>query len=138
MAKTRILLVDDFKPWRTAARRILGAVPDFQIVGEASNGVEAIDKVATLVPDIVLLDIGMPLLNGLEAARAIRQGSPQSTIIFLTEQDDEDVMNAALATGAVAYLVKSRATQLSLEAAIRRAREESASLFPPAASLSSL
>ena len=111
----------------------MGAVPDFQIVGEAGDGVEAIEQAAKLRPDIVLLDIGMPLLNGLEAARAIRQGSPQSTIIFLTEQDDEDVMNTALATGAEAYLVKSRTTQLSLEAAIRRAREESASFFGPAA-----
>jgi DNA-binding NarL/FixJ family response regulator len=136
MPITRILLVDDFKPWRVAARRILSAVPDFQIVGEASNGVEAIEQAAALLPDIVLLDIGMPLLNGIEAARTIRQASPESKIIFLTEQDDEDVMSVALATGAEEYLVKSRTTQLSLEAAIRRTRGTSASFDCPAPGLS--
>lgn len=128
--KTRVLLVDDFKPWRVAASRILGADPDVQIVGEAGDGREAIEKAATLLPDVVLLDIGLPLLNGLQAARQIRQASPQSKIIFLTGQDDEDLRNAALATGAEAYVVKSRALaelQLSLEAAARRTRETSSS-----------
>ena len=132
MAQTRILLVDDFQPWRVATGRILRAVPDFQIVGEASDGVEAIEKAATLRPDIVLLDIGMPLLDGLQAARIIKQASPESKIIFLSEQNDEDIICAALATGAGAYLVKSKTTQLSLDAAIRRARGESASFFRPA------
>ena len=99
-----------------------------------SDGVEAIEKAAMLLPDIVLLDIGMPLMNGLEAAKTIRQASPLSKIIFLTGQDDEELKSAALATGAEAYLVKSRITQLSLEAAIRRAHEESGSFFPHAAS----
>ena len=138
--KTRILLVDDFKPWRLATCRILGAIPDVQIVGEASDGVEAIGKAATLRPDVVLLDIGLPLLNGLEAARQIRQVSPQSKIIFLTGQDDEDLRSAALATGAEGYIVKSRAAaelQLSLEAVVRRTREASASFGFPTPSLSS-
>jgi DNA-binding NarL/FixJ family response regulator len=78
VAQIRILLVDDFKPWRLAVSRILGTAPDFQIVGEASDGVEAIEKAATLRPDIVLLDIGMPSLNGLEAARTIRHAIPES------------------------------------------------------------
>ena len=136
---TRILLVDDFQPWRVAASRILSSAPDFQIVGEASDGVEAIEKAATLIPDVVLLDIGLPLLNGLEAARQIRQASPQSKIIFLTGQDDEDLRDAAFARGAEAYVVKSRAArelQLSLEAAIRRTREAPASFGCPQPSLS--
>jgi DNA-binding NarL/FixJ family response regulator len=136
MVKTRILLVDDFEPWRVAASRILSATPDCQIVGEASDGVEAIEQAGALHPDIVLLDIGMPLLNGLEAAKTIRRASPESKIIFLTGQDDEELRSAALATGAVAYLVKSKTTQLSLEAAIRRTRAESVSLVRPAASVS--
>jgi DNA-binding NarL/FixJ family response regulator len=130
-------VVDDYKPWRVAASRILGATADFQVVGEASDGVEAIEQAATLHPDIVLLDIGMPRLNGLEAARTIRQASPESKIIFLTGQDDEELKSAALDTGADEYLVKSRTTQLSLEAAIRRARRESTSLLRPAADFSS-
>ena len=94
---------------------------------------QAIEQAATLRPDIVLLDIGMPLLDGLEAARTIRQASPESKIVFLSEQDDEDIISAALATGAGAYLVKSKATQLSLDAAIRRVCEDSASFFGPGA-----
>jgi DNA-binding NarL/FixJ family response regulator len=128
--KTRILLVDDFKPWRVAASRILGSSPEVQIVGEASDGVEAIEKAASLLPDVVLLDIGLPLLNGLQAAPQIRQASPRSKIIFLTGQDDDDLRNAALAAGAEAYVVKSRALaelQLSLEAAVRQTRETSSS-----------
>ena|SRR3974390_846971 len=135
----RILLVDDFEPWRMAASRILRPTPEFQIVGEASDGVDAIEKAAALLPDVVLLDIGLPVLNGLEAARQIRHASPRSKIIFLTGQDDEDLRSAAFATGAEAYVVKSRAArelQLTLEAALRRAPDSSASLGCPAASLS--
>ena len=138
--KTRILLVDDFQPWRAAAKRILSSRPDLQIVGEASDGWEAVEKAVTLRPDFVLLDIGMPVLNGLDAARRIREASPQSKIIFLTGQDDEDLRNAAFATGAEAYVVKSRASrelQLSLEAAIRRTQEASTSFGRPAATFSS-
>lgn len=140
MAKTRILLVDDFQAWRLATSRILSTVPDFQVVGEASDGLEAVAKSAALLPDIVLLDLAMPRLNGLEAAKRIRQSSPQSKIIFLTEEDDEDLRSAALGTGAVAYLIKSRAgreLQLYLDAAIRRSRVIPPSLCCPAARFSS-
>jgi len=105
---TRILLVDDFEPWRIAARSLLKAIPDFQVVGEASNGLDAIERAATLLPDVVLLDIGMPLLNGIEAAKKIRQCCPKSKIIFLTQQNDDDVRSVALAAGADAYLLKSQ------------------------------
>jgi DNA-binding NarL/FixJ family response regulator len=135
----RILLVDDFKPWRMAASRILRPTPEFQIVGEASDGVEAIEKAAALHPDVVLLDIGMPLLNGLEAARQIRQASPQSKIIFLTGQDDDELRSAAFAAGAEGYVVKARAArelQLGLESVMRRTEEASASFGCPAPSLS--
>lgn len=109
MVATRILLVDDFVQWRFAVRSILEAVSGFRIIGEASNGLEAIEKAATLRPDIVLLDIGMPILNGIEAARRIRRVSPNSKVIFLTQEQDSDVRAAALAVGADAYLLKSTA-----------------------------
>lgn len=86
-----------------------GTPPSFQIAGEASDGVEAIVKATALLPDVVLLDIAMPRLNGIEAAKKIRQASPQSKIIFLTQDGDSDVRTAALATGPIACLVKSRA-----------------------------
>ena len=102
-----------------AARSLLKAIPDLQVIEEASNGLEAVEKAATLFPDVVLLDIGMPLLNGIEAARKIRQCCPESTIIFLTQQNDDDVRSIALATGADAYLVKSQ-TARDLRATIEK------------------
>jgi len=109
MAATRVLLVDDYKLWRLTARSILEETCKFRIVGEASDGMEAIEKAAALLPDVVLLDIGLPKLNGIEVAKNIRNTCPESTIIFFTQEQDSDVKNAALATGAAAYLVKSRA-----------------------------
>jgi DNA-binding NarL/FixJ family response regulator len=103
----RIMVVDDFKPWRATLRSIVEAVEGFRIVAEAGNAVEAIEKAGRLLPDIVLLDIGLPLLNGLEAAPRIRRASPGSKIIFLTQEHDSDVRTAALATGAEGYLLKS-------------------------------
>jgi len=104
MRKIKILVVDDFGPWRSMLRSQLEANSDFQVIAEAINGCEAIEKAAQLHPDVVLLDIGMPLLNGLEAAPRIRRASPGSKIVFLTQQHDKDIRSAALATGAGGYL----------------------------------
>jgi len=109
MVTVRILVVDDFKQWRLIVRSILECVPWFRVVGEASNGAEAVKEAATLLPDVVLLDVGMPHVNGIEAAKRIRQASPESKIIFLTQESDSEVRGAALAAGAIAYLLKSRA-----------------------------
>jgi len=105
----RILIVDDFEPWRISVRSILKRNPQFRVIGEARDGIEAIEKAATLRPDVVLLDIGMPRLNGIEAAKQIRQACRESKIIFLTQEDSSDVQSVALDTGAVAYLLKSTA-----------------------------
>jgi DNA-binding NarL/FixJ family response regulator len=102
-----IMIVDDLKEWRLRLRRFLELIPGFRVVAEAADGLEAFEKAAQLFPDIVLLDIGMPILNGIEAAPRIRRASPQSGIIFLTQEDDSDIRAAALATGATAYLLKS-------------------------------
>jgi DNA-binding NarL/FixJ family response regulator len=102
------MLVDDFKPWRATLRSIVEAMEGFRVVAEAGDAVEAIEKAGRLLPDIVLLDIGLPLLNGIEAAPRIQRSSPGSKIIFLTQEHDSDVRAAALATGAEAYLLKSR------------------------------
>lgn len=108
-AEIQIMIVDDYKEWRLRLRSFLEPLPGFRVVAEAADGVEAVEKAAQLLPDIVLLDIGMPLLNGIEAAPRIRRASPQSGIIFLTQENDSDIRTAALATGAAAYLLKSTA-----------------------------
>jgi DNA-binding NarL/FixJ family response regulator len=108
MYELSILVADDFVPWRVQARRLLQQRPEWLIV-EACDGLEAVHKAAEFQPDIVLLDIAMPILNGIQAAQKIREASPNSRIIFLTMDGDADVEAAALATGAQAYLSKARA-----------------------------
>lgn len=104
-------MVDDSERWRIFLRALLERTPEFQIIGEASDGIEAINMAVTFLPDVILLDIGMPRLNGIAAAAVIRQACPESKIIFLTQEYDCEVRNAALATGAVAYVLKSHARE---------------------------
>jgi DNA-binding NarL/FixJ family response regulator len=112
----RILIVDDFAHWRISVRSILKRDPQLRVIGEARDGIEAIEKAATLRPDVVLLDIGMPRLNGIEAAKQIRQACRESKIIFLTQEDSSDVQSVALETGGVAYVLKSTAATKLLPA----------------------
>lgn len=105
----RILLVDDFEPWRRALCSTLGAHAPLRIVGEAADGLEAVQKAQKLKPDLVLLDIGLPRLNGIEAARRIRKVLPEAKILFLSQGNDMDVVMAALSDGAQGYVVKADA-----------------------------
>jgi DNA-binding NarL/FixJ family response regulator len=77
-----------------------------QIVAEASDGLQAVHRVAELDPDLVVLDIGMPVLNGLDAAVQILRSSPRSKVVFLTQEDDTEIQDAALAAGAHGYVLK--------------------------------
>jgi DNA-binding NarL/FixJ family response regulator len=112
----RILVVDDFGPWRHFVSTTLGNHPELQVVGEASDGLEAVQKAKELQPDLILLDIGLPLLNGIEAARRIREVSSASKILFVSEDRSPDVAEGALNTGAGGYLVKSIAARELLPA----------------------
>ena len=106
LSAIRILVVDDFKDWRRQVCSLFQARPEWQVVAEASDGAEAVQQAAELSPDLVVLDIGLPKLNGIEAAQQIRQLSPRSKIIFLTENNDLDVVRAALGT-AHGYVLKT-------------------------------
>jgi DNA-binding NarL/FixJ family response regulator len=113
MASATVLIADDFSPWRAQVRFILQLRPEWQIIGEASDGQQAVQRAQALRPDIVLLDIGMPLLHGMAAADQIRKLSARSRVLFLTQNDDSELMNEALATGADGYVLKaSAATEL--------------------------
>jgi DNA-binding NarL/FixJ family response regulator len=101
----RVVVVDDFEPFRRFAISMLSKEPVFQVVGEAKDGEEAIQKVHTLKPDLVILDIGLPKLNGLEAARRIRRAS-NCKILFLTGNPYPEVMREALNAGANGYVLK--------------------------------
>jgi len=105
----RVLVVDDYEPFRRLACSMLGERPELQIVGEASDGLEAVRRAEELKPDLILLDIGLPTLNGIEAARQIRRLAPESRVIFLTQESSAEVVQEALSLGAWGYVVKARA-----------------------------
>ena len=105
----RVLIVDDYEPWRRFILSSLENWPELEVVGESSDGWEAVQKSQQLQPHIILLDIGLPTINGIEAARQIRQQSPNSRILFCSENLSPDVAEAALRAGAGGYLVKSDA-----------------------------
>src|SRR5690348_9929618 len=105
----RILLADDYEGWRRQVRLLFQTRPEWQVLAEAADGPEAIQKAEELKPDLIVLDIGLPKLNGIEAARQIRQLSPSSKIVFLSQNHDLDVVRAALGTGALAYVHKTAA-----------------------------
>jgi len=109
MSPIRILVVDDFKEWRHQVFLFLQARPEWQVIWEASDGSDAVQKAEELKPDLVLLDIGLPKLNGIEVARQVRQLSPNSKIVFLSTDNSSDVVEAALSTGAHGYVYKARA-----------------------------
>jgi DNA-binding NarL/FixJ family response regulator len=115
MASLRVLTVDDFESWRKFVCSALQKRPHLQIV-EVSDGLDAVQKARELQPDLILLDIGLPTLNGLEAARQIRVLAPRSKIIFLTENHDSDVAAEAFRSGARGFVVKSDGEQELLAA----------------------
>jgi len=112
----RILVVDDFAPWRQQVCSILQTDQDRHIVAEAGDGLEAVQRAKELQPDLIVLDIGLPNLDGLEAAKRIRQVAPAAKIIFLTNNSDEDVVRAALSDGAQGYVLKNDAARELLTA----------------------
>jgi DNA-binding NarL/FixJ family response regulator len=114
--KATILVVDDFEPWRSKVREILQARPEWDVIGEASDGQEAIEKAIEMQPDIILVDMGMPFLNGIEAAKVIRQRCPKSKILFFTQNSDLDLRNEAMGMGAAGYVLKTNAANELLEA----------------------
>jgi DNA-binding NarL/FixJ family response regulator len=103
-----LLVAEDFVDFRRLIASILSQSPNLKVICEVSDGQDAVQKAADLKPDLILLDIGLPTLNGLEAARQIRKIAPQSKIIFVTQESSPDVMQKALGLGACGYVVKSK------------------------------
>jgi DNA-binding NarL/FixJ family response regulator len=106
MAPLRILLVDDFALWRSYVASVLQERECFEVVGEAADGQEAIEKATELQPDLILMDIAMPKLNGIEAARRIRDRAANSKIVFISLEISDELAEAAVAVGAQAYIAK--------------------------------
>ncbi|MGE5620057.1 MAG: response regulator [Sphingomonadaceae bacterium] len=116
--KIRLLLVDDHAVLRAGLRTLLNAEPDMEVVGEASDGKQAIDRIATLQPDVVLMDITMPEMNGLDATRRIRKLYPDVRVLVLTMHDSEEYLLQTLQAGGSGYVPK-KAADTDLITAIR-------------------
>jgi DNA-binding NarL/FixJ family response regulator len=105
----RVLVVDDYVRWREFLCSTLREQPEFRVVGEAADGSEAVHKAQELQPDLILMDVGLPKLNGFEAARQIRRLVPTSTILFVSEHRSLENVQEAFRIGALGYVVKSDA-----------------------------
>ena len=126
-----VLLVDDHEPIRQFVCSMLEERTEFRVIGQATDGFEAIQKAKELQPDLILLDIGLPKLNGIAAAPQIRKLASKSKILFLTQNTSLEIVEAALSTGAHGYVVKSEAgTELfeAMEAVIQGEQFVSCSL----------
>lgn len=128
----RVLVVDDHAILREGIRSLLERYDDITVVGEAGNGTEALAQVEALRPDIVLMDLAMPEMNGLEATRCLRQSHPEVKVLILTQHDNQEYIAPALQAGAAGYILK-RAGGRELIAAIRHVHEQGAFLEPEVA-----
>jgi len=107
MKKIRVLLADDHQLFREGLANTLNAQPDFEVIGEASDGLEIVVKARELKPDLILMDIGMPGCDGLEATQRIKTELPEVTIVVLTVRDEDEKLFEAVKSGAQGYLLKS-------------------------------
>ncbi len=127
--KTRILLADDHTILRAGIRALIDAEPDMVVIGEAEDGHSAVHLTGTLSPDVVLMDIAMPLLNGLEATRQIHRSFPCVKVLILSMHENEEYIRQVLANGAMGYILKDAAAHDLIEA-IRAVQRGEAVLSP--------
>jgi DNA-binding NarL/FixJ family response regulator len=124
MNKIRLLLVDDQTMFRSGMRMLLSSQPDFEVVGEAADGEEALQKCASLKPDVVLMDLRMPVLDGAAATRRLKVGQPAIRVIVLTTFDEDAYIFDGLRAGAIGYLLKDAPTDKLYEAIRAASRGE--------------
>ena len=129
MPQIRILLADDHTLFRQGIKTLLAAEPDFEVIGEASNGGEAIERAAELRPDVVVMDVSMPGMSCFEATRQIRKARPEVKVLFLTMYDDEDYLIESMEVGASGYVLKD-SPSAQLAAAVRDVQRGGSYLSP--------
>jgi len=132
MAKIRVLVVDDHALLRDGIRALLALYEDIEVVGEAAEGREAIDMVRQLLPDVVLMDIAMPLMDGLEATRRIHKENPRTKVLILTQHDNREYILSSVRAGAAGCVLK-RAVASELVSAIRVVHQGDSYLYPSVA-----
>ena len=127
---TRVVLAEDNEIIRRGIRNLLTKARDIEVVGEAKTGVEALHLVDELLPDVLLLDVEMPLLNGIEVARQMKKGGRITRILVLSAYDDREYIQEMLANGAAGYLIKDEAPKRIIEAVLGVARGETGWVSP--------
>jgi DNA-binding NarL/FixJ family response regulator len=116
LARTRLLIVDDHEIFRKGLRSLVESSADLEICGEAANGMEAVEAARKLLPDVIVMDISMPYMNGLDATRQIRKEVPQSRVLVLSQHDSYHMFTAAVEAGASGYVTKSQVAHYLLVA----------------------
>lgn len=134
MSNIRILIADDHAIMREGVRALLEIHEDMDVIGEAGDGREAVAKVSELTPDIILLDISMPFMDGLEATRRIRKANPNTSVLILTQHEDKEYVLSAVKAGAAGCISK-KAVSSELVSAIRAIYRGGSFLYPPVAKL---
>ncbi len=134
MPKIRVLVVDDHAIVRDGICALLALAGDIEVVGEAANGSEALEKVRKLQPNVVLMDIAMPIMGGLEATRRIRREFPRSRVLILTQYDDKEYVYSIIEAGAAGFISKAAASS-ELTQGIRSVYQGDSFLSPPVAKL---
>lgn len=132
MKKIRVVLADDHAVLRAGLRALLNAEPDLEVIGEAANGHEAIDQVARLAPDVIIMDLTMPDMNGLDAIAEITSQHLDTKVLVLTMHADEQYIVQVIQSGAAGYVLKS-AADTDLIHAIRQVAQGKTYLYPDAA-----
>ena len=112
--RVRVLIVDDLQPFRSAARAVVQSTPGFEVAGEVASGEESLDTARTLRPDLVLMDVNLPGIGGVEATRRLRADLPQAVVVLLSTRDPDEVGTLARDCGAAAYIAKSVFSSRSL------------------------
>lgn len=133
MTKTRIMIVDDHEVVRLGMRAAFEAEPDFTVVGEASNGAEALAKIPVLDPEVILMDVRMEKMNGIEACREIKSRNPDLQILMITSYTDDDAMISSILAGASGYLLK-HVSRVELLRSIRQVASGHSLIDPDTAS----
>ncbi len=134
MSKIRVFLADDHQLFREGIRSLLSRAPDIEVVGEAGDGQDAVAQVKTLVPDVVLMDISMPGMNGLEAAAQMKETTPSAKVLILTVHESNQYVSQMLQVGAAGYVVKSVSSS-ELVSAVRAVQQGNVYLYPSIAKM---
>ena len=132
MEKIRVLVVDDHAIMRDGIRAMLSVVDDVDVIGEAADGKQAVERVQEMEPDVVVMDIAMPDMDGIEATRRIQKKSPRVRVLILTQHDNKEYILSAIKAGASGYVPK-RALGSDLVTAIRAVHKGQSFLYPSAA-----